>query len=373
MCIPIRDKSGDTAAKTVCEHWIQYFGPSLVIIPDQGPEFMGQEFKDRYSANSIMLHATDVRTPWQNGRAERHGDIFKKILEEAMWLQAPSSADAFKIMIAECNAAKNRLSNKSRCSLLQHVLGMSHRLPAGLASDDRYVTNAIYDLAATGASFEKSRRIREAALEAQASVAAQGRVQAAVRARTRRSVKLRSDDVAMVWKSHPPLRRDKWTGSGVCIGTHRSSIWVSTRGSLWKCAREQCRLATTEQSRGLEIQNMLLQNLKVEFEKFLGRRTFVDVEREGALPEDANIVLDMPEVPEDQDEVLVPPEDPAVSQESSTSSLSSSSSPRNTSSKPEPEWSQADEASFRGALGTPPRAVSEPVHDRPQPTGESLP
>ena len=30
------------------------------------------------------------------------------------------------------------------------------------------------------------------------------------------------------------------------------------RGSLWKCSQLQCKLATTEESRGLEIQNQLL-------------------------------------------------------------------------------------------------------------------
>ena len=76
---------------------------------------------------------------------------------------------------------------------------------------------------------------------------------------------LRADDVIMVWKTNPPSKRGRWVGPGVCIGTHRGSVWVNMRGSLWKCSQLQCKLATTEESRGLEIQNQLLDDMKAEF------------------------------------------------------------------------------------------------------------
>ena len=38
------------------------------------------------------------------------------------------------------------------------------------------------------------------------------------------------------------------------------------RRSLWKCSQLQCKLATTEESRGLEIQNELLDDMKAEFQ-----------------------------------------------------------------------------------------------------------
>ena len=57
-----------------------------------------------------------------------------------------------------------------------------------------------------------------------------------------------------------------------CVGEHAR---VSLAASL-------CNLATTEDSRGLGIQNQLLDEMKVEFEEFPGRRVCTDVEREGA-------------------------------------------------------------------------------------------
>ena len=102
-----------TVAKCVAERWIQYFGPPLVIIADQGKEFVGTQFKEFTNANSI-LHIIDVTAPWQNGRTERHGDIYKKIFERARWLHSPSSSVALQRLAMECNAAKNRLSNRFR-------------------------------------------------------------------------------------------------------------------------------------------------------------------------------------------------------------------------------------------------------------------
>ena len=83
LCIPILDKTAATVSKCLNERWIQYFGPPLVIIADQGKEFVGTHFKEFTNANSILLHIIDVRAPWQNGRTERHGDIYKKIFERA--------------------------------------------------------------------------------------------------------------------------------------------------------------------------------------------------------------------------------------------------------------------------------------------------
>ena len=131
-------------------------------------------------------------------------------------------------------------------------------------------------------------KIREAAMKAHAEVSIRDRIEDSVRARPRTQTVLRADDVIMVWKTNPPSKRGLWVGPGVCIGTHRGSVWVNMRGSLWKCSQLQCKLATTEESRGLEIQHQLLDDMKAEFQEFPGRRVYTDVERGGIPPSDAN-------------------------------------------------------------------------------------
>ena len=56
---------------------------------------------------------------------------------------------------------------------------------------------------------------------------------------------------------------------------------MGERARFWK-------LATTEGSRGFEIQNQLLDDMKAEFQEFPGRSLYTDVEREGAPPQDVD-------------------------------------------------------------------------------------
>ena len=120
----------------------------MLIIADQGKEFVGTQFKEFANANSILLHIIDVRAPWQNGRTERHGDIYKRIFECARWMHSTSSPMALQHLAMQCNAAKNRLSNRSGYSPLQRVFGIGHRLPADMTSDDVNAPDPVNDLAA---------------------------------------------------------------------------------------------------------------------------------------------------------------------------------------------------------------------------------
>ena len=110
---------------------------------------------------SILLHVIVARAPWQNGRTERHGDINQRIFERARWTHSASGPFALERLAMECYSAKKRLSNRLGYSPLQRVFGIGHRLLADLTSDDIYAPDPIYELAATDASFEESRQIRE--------------------------------------------------------------------------------------------------------------------------------------------------------------------------------------------------------------------
>ena len=165
-------------------------------------------------------------------------------------------------------------------------------------------------------------------MKAHAEVSIRDRIKDSVRARPRTQTILRADDVIMVWKTNPPSKRGRWVGPGVCIGTHRGSVWVNMRGSLWKCSQLQCKLATTEESRGLEIQNQLLDDMKAEFQEFPGRRVYTDVEREGIPPSDVDKQPVAPrgiQEEEDRNSALVPMLSQVTSPPSSLPELDSES------------------------------------------------
>ena len=165
-------------------------------------------------------------------------------------------------------------------------------------------------------------------MKAHAEVSICDRIEDSVRARPRTQTVLRADDVIMVWKTNPPSKRGRWVGPGVCIGTHRRSVWVNMLGSFWKCSQRQCKLATTEESRGLEIQNRLLDDMKAEFQEFPGRRVYTDVEREGIPPSGADRPSAAPRVvqeEEDRTSALIPTLPPVTSPPPSLPELDSES------------------------------------------------
>ena len=89
-------------------------------------------------------------------------------------------------------------------------------------------------------------------MKARAEVSIRDRIEDSVRSRPLTQTVLRADDVIMVWKTNPPSKQGRWVGPGVCVGTHRGSVWV------------------TEESRGLEIQNQLLDSRKLSFNSSRG-------------------------------------------------------------------------------------------------------
>ena len=63
--------------------WLRVFGPPEVMICDGGPEYQG-DFERRLELSGIFQQVTDAESPWQNGKAERHGQWIKDLLEVAI-------------------------------------------------------------------------------------------------------------------------------------------------------------------------------------------------------------------------------------------------------------------------------------------------
>ena len=147
----------------------------MLIIADQGKEFVGTQFKELTNANSILLHTIDVRAPWKNGGTERHGDIHRRIFERARWMH---SSVLWRFSAWLWNVMPPRID----CPTAQAALLSSE---CSGTSDDIYARDPVYDLAATDASFEESRQIREAAMKAHAEVSIRDRIEDSVRARLR--------------------------------------------------------------------------------------------------------------------------------------------------------------------------------------------
>ena len=84
------------------------------MIADQGREFVGREFADRLGHLGVPVHYISARAPWENGRTERAGGIYKSRLETAIHeVGGVTSEEEFKTAISETSMMHNRYYNRS--------------------------------------------------------------------------------------------------------------------------------------------------------------------------------------------------------------------------------------------------------------------
>ena len=93
-------------AKTVMKEfkiaWVKHYGWPEIIVHDQGPEFMGNEFQNPAGAAGVLTMPIDSQSPWQNGKTERAGQSFKHQLwdlDEECHIEGETE---FEAAVAEC-------------------------------------------------------------------------------------------------------------------------------------------------------------------------------------------------------------------------------------------------------------------------------
>ena len=68
-----------------------------------------------------------------------------------------------------------------------------------------------------------------------------------------------------------------WVGRGTVIAPDGANLWISMMGQLWKVAREQCRMATSEERLGTELVMSECQELVEEYKKNSKRAGYKDI------------------------------------------------------------------------------------------------
>ena len=67
---------------------------------------------------------------------ERHGGLLKEMVEKARDTARPETLDELRLLVQECECAKNRFSNRSGYSPVQRQIGQWPRVPGSLMSDE---------------------------------------------------------------------------------------------------------------------------------------------------------------------------------------------------------------------------------------------
>ena len=248
--------------------WARTFGLPQYITIDEGREFRGGFAKLCASAGTVVFR-TAARSPWQNGRVERHGGILKDMVEKCREEMPPTSLMELKQLLYACENAKNRYSNRSGYSPTQRQIGQWPRMPCSLMSDEE-LDPALQAQNCTD-DFMQLMEMRRVAQQAFVKVSSQDAAAKALKARPRVHRSFSPGDVVYVFRS---LRKRKgvrgeagaqrggglgrkasWIGPGHVLATEGSVVWINMFGELWRAAVEQVRGATSLEKMGVEILN----------------------------------------------------------------------------------------------------------------------
>ncbi|CAL1154344.1 unnamed protein product [Cladocopium goreaui] len=268
--------------------WVRTFGIPQVVIVDQGREF-GKEFASLVSDSGSLLRVIGARAPWQQGKTERHGGLAKEIFDKVKEDVVPASDLEWRQCIHAVEAAKNRLFNRSGFSPAQRQFGYNMRLPASLGSDDEFDPAIVLNSA--GMEMQRLLEIKHKAMEAFIKQTTSRAVAKAQLAKHRVPQEFAAGDVVYVYRV--PLQRKRaksdvnfedregrkatWVGPGVVVMLEGANAWLSIRGELWKCAREQLRKATPEEEEAKWMLDEEFEDLKIELSRKASKRGFRDI------------------------------------------------------------------------------------------------
>ena len=270
-------KTAEATWNTFVDTWVRIFGFPEILVCDPGKEFEGY-FGEMCAAHGVAQLPTDARAPWQNGRTERAGAEWKKQFKLAVRRATPTNDSEWRMLGDLCCQARNRYFNRSGFSPMQRVFGVSHRLPGTLLSDDPIDPQLLADNSLT--DYRRSEELRIAATRSWAALDNRSRMLKVLRARHRTPQNFTDGQLVFVWRQGR-VGAGRWFGPGVIVLNTQGGAWINMRGSLWRVSHEQMRSATQEESRGAELVNRYLHDMRDDFRSNRGARKYIDVTREG--------------------------------------------------------------------------------------------
>ena len=210
------------------------------------------------------MHHTAAEAHWQNGKTERHGQWFSRILEKVMDESQPQTEQEYLTCIYQTQDAKNSLLAEAGASPYQMVFGRSPRVPADLLQDNPHLPAV--DASEADSVLARANQIRQSARRAFLACQDDRALKAALQARPRVSREFRSGDWVYYWRTQKyvagqRIEGGRWYGAAIVLGSIGRNLVIAHRRSILRCAPEQLRLATeseaTTDNELLGIKNLL--------------------------------------------------------------------------------------------------------------------
>ena len=123
ICFPVPSKRPDDVFSVLQMVWINGAGPMSHLISDMGGEFEG-ELGECMDGHGIRQYFKASEGPWQNGRVERNGGIWKAAARKTIRDVGARGFVEIRRLASMMNWAKNARINSSGCSPAQWVISV---------------------------------------------------------------------------------------------------------------------------------------------------------------------------------------------------------------------------------------------------------
>lgn len=259
----VANKEPATIWRAFWSVWCRVFGVPQYISIDEGREFRG-DFAQWCAQYGTMVFRAAARAPWQQGKVERHGGLLKEMIEKARDTANPETLEELRLLVQECECAKNRFSNRSGYSPVQRQIGQWPRVPGSLMSDE--ALDPALQVQNMTDEHDKLLEFRRLAQEAFVKLSSKEAAARSLKARSRLQRVFKAGDVVYVYRvlrrrktvrgheagaarGYGVGQRPSWVGPGHVLAMEGSVVWVNMFGELWRASVEQTRDATTEEAR----------------------------------------------------------------------------------------------------------------------------
>ena len=263
----VANKEPTTIWRAFWSTWCRVFGVPQYVSMDEGREFRG-DFAQWCAQHGTLVFRAAARAPWQQGKVERHGGLLKEMIEKARSTAKPETMEELRLLVQECECAKNRFSNRSGYSPVQRQIGQWPRVPGSLMSDESL--DPALQVQNMTDEHERLLEFRRLAQEAFVKLNSKEAAARSLKARSRLQRIFKAGDVVYVFRvlrkrktvrgheagaarGYGVGQRASWVGPGHVLAMEGSVVWVNMFGELWRASVEQTRDATTEERLGVEV------------------------------------------------------------------------------------------------------------------------
>ncbi len=290
---PLPGRSGADIRKTFRENWKRPYGAPRRLVVDGERGFSLGEFPKRCEMDDIDVHVTSAKSPWQAGKTERAGSVWKECFYRTRQSFPCASWEDWHELVDAVNVATGMSTRRGGCSAYQRVFGRPPRLPGHMLQEEEPSDLVVLGVCSQESQMTKDIMLRQEAMKAYIEADCCERWRRALNRRARPDrFGAQPGDVVMFWRQLEKGAPDeKWHGPARLIQVEKpGTMWLSHHGGLLKCSPEQVRLCTPEEVDASRYVPEDIKALHSEMLELRGRRTFQDLTEQTGPPD-----LEIPE------------------------------------------------------------------------------